>query len=169
MDFFIKSSDMNSKRPLKIIDLDIPLSEWSIDSIFGEEVPTLNSFQGKPLLIVFFSLGCPGCLGRAIPYANRVVYENGANINVVGIHTDFHHSGYSKDQFQKAKEEFYIRFPFYKDQEFDKSFTDYGAGGTPHWILLDSNGIVKYSLFGSDPNNALLKLDYKIAEVLAVE
>ena len=160
---------MNNNTPLKIIDIGEPLADWSLDTIFGEKVPNLNSYQGKPLLMLFFSLGCPGCLGRAIPYANRVVYENGDKMNVIGIHTDFHHIGYVTEQFQKAKEEFYIRFPFYRDHEFDKTFRNYGAGGTPHWILLDKDGIVKYSLFGSDPNNALLKLDYKIAEVLETQ
>ena len=158
---------MNNTPPLKTIKLNSTLSEWSLDTIFGEKVPSLNSYHGKPMLILFFSLGCPGCLGRAIPYANRIVYENSDYINVVGIHTDFHQTDFDTKQFIKAKEEFHIRFPFYRDQEFDKTFTDYGAGGTPHWIILDSEGIVKYSLFGSDPNNALLKLDYKIAEILA--
>lgn len=157
---------MAEKLPLKTIPLDTSLPDWSLDSIFSEDVPTLNSYLGKPLLIVFFSLGCPGCLGRAIPYANRVVYENGTLINVVGIHSDFHHHGYEYDAFAKAKEDLYIRFPFFKDRQYDMTFKNYGAAGTPHWILLDAYGKVKYSIFGSDPDNALLKLDYKIAEIL---
>lgn len=48
------------------------------------------------------------------------------------------------------------------------TFLDYGGGGTPHWILVDKEGNVAYSIFGSDPNNALLRLDLKIGELLDV-
>ena len=40
------------------------------------------------------------------------------------------------------------------------------AGGTPHWILVDESGAVVYSIFGSDPNNALLRLDLSMEELL---
>jgi hypothetical protein len=43
----------------------------------------------------------------------------------------------------------------------------YNAGGTPHWILVDKEGNLEYSIFGSDPNNALLRLDFKINELLS--
>ncbi len=36
---------------------------------------------------------------------------------------------------------------------------------TPHWILVDENTNLNYSIFGSDPNNALLRLDLKIQEL----
>ena len=159
---------MHTNR-LHLSELEIgkPLPEWFIEPIFGEEkVPTPADYRGKPLLILFFSLGCPGCLGRAVPYANRVVYENGTQINVIGIHTNFEGIEFEKARFEKAKADFYIRFPFYKDKNYDTTFLDYGAGGTPHWILTDAAGKAVYSIFGSDPNNALLRLDLKISEIL---
>ena len=131
-----------------------------------DSVPRTEDFTGKPLLILFFSLGCPGCLGRAIPYANRMVHELGEQINVLGIHTNFEGVDFSKERFTRAKEEMFIRFPFYKDYNFETTFTTYGAGGTPHWVLTDKAGTVVYSIFGSDPNNALLRLDYKINELI---
>ena len=131
-----------------------------------EILPKIDNFLGKPLLILFFSLGCPGCMGRAVPYANRVVYENGAKINVVGIHTNFEGIEVSLEKFKSAKEEHYFRFPFYKDYNYDTTFLNYGAGGTPHWVLADEKGIAVYSIFGSDPNNALLRLDYLINELI---
>lgn len=157
----------NNRLNLSQIEIGNVLPDWSIESIFNEDVlPTPSDYAGKPLMILFFSLGCPGCLGRALPYANRLVYEQGEKINVMGIHTNFEGIDFSIDQFEKAKEDFYIRFPFYKDKNYDTTFLNYGAGGTPHWILVDENGYVEYSIFGSDPNNALLRLDLKINEVL---
>ena len=111
-----------------MIELGRQISEWSIESISDSEVPTLESYRGKPLLILFFNLGCPGCKGRALPFANWVNIEYKDKINVLG-------------------------------------FINYGAGGTPHWILVDENTNLNYSIFGSDPNNALLRLDLKIQEL----
>lgn len=148
------------------IELYKPLPEWSITPILNTEAPSVRSFLGKPLLILFFSVGCPGCLGRAIPYANRIVYEKGDQIDVLGIHSQFEQKTIPLAQFKQLQEELYIRFPFFEDDNKKETFTRYGAGGTPHWILLDAQGIVQYSIFGSDPNNALLRLDLKINEVL---
>ena len=116
--------------------------------------------------MLMFSLGCPGCLGRAIPYANRVVYEKPETIQVLGIHTSFDEVDFTENQFELAKKNYHIRFPFYKDAHYHDTFYKYGAGGTPHWILTDAKGVVVYSLFGSDPNTALLRLDLKINELL---
>lgn len=157
----------NNRLNLSQIELGKILPNWSIEPIFGEEsVPMVKDYFGKPLLILFFSLGCPGCLGRAVPYANRIVFEKGEKINVVGIHTNFEGLDFEQERFEKAKEELYIRFPFFKDLNYNTTFLNYGAGGTPHWILTDKNGNLMYSIFGSDPNNALLRLDLKITELL---
>lgn len=143
-----------------------PLPEWQLETIFGDEVPSLADFRGKPFLILIFSLGCPGCLGRAIPYANRIVYERGDELPVIGIHTNYQAFKYKVSDFEKAREEFYIRFPFFSDYNYDTTFLKYGAGGTPHWLLVDKNSILDYSIFGSEPNNALLRLEYMIGETL---
>ena len=156
----------NNRLALSLLEIGAPLPPWSLETILGDDLPELSAYLGKPLVLLFFSLGCPGCLGRAIPYGNRLVYEKGDKLNVLGIHTNFEGIDFDRDKFAKAKEKYHIRFPFYKDENYDTTFLDYGAGGTPHWILLDQEGLVQYSIFGSDPNNALLRLDYKIAELL---
>ena len=159
----------NNRLNLSQVELGKPLPEWSLESIFEYEVPAVKEFQGKPLLILIFSLGCPGCLGRAIPYANRIVYENAEQINVIGIHTNFEGLDIDNEKFYAAKEEFYLKFPFYKDFNYDTTFLNYGAGGTPHWILVNEEREVVYSIFGSDPNNALLRLDLKMNEIFEIQ
>lgn len=156
----------NNRLLLSEVEIGKSLPEWKLDTIFGDEVPSVASFKGQPLLILFFSLDCPGCLGRAIPYANRILYEQGENMKVVGIHSYMGSKKIEVEKFEKAKEEFYMRFPFYADHNYDTTFLRYGAGGTPHWILVDGDGVVQYHIFGSDPNNALLRLDYMIGETL---
>lgn len=157
---------INNRLQLNEVEIGKPLPEWQIETIFGDEVPTVQSFRGKPLLILIYNLGCPGCLGRALPYANRIVYEQGDAISVIGIHSGYSSRKFDLKKFEDAKNEFYIRFPFYSDFNYDTTALRYGAGGTPHWILIDKDGIVQYSIFGSDPNNALLRLDYMISETI---
>jgi len=142
------------------------LPNWELAPIFETGVPAITDFKGKPLLILFFNLGCPGCKGRALPFANKMVYENEDELNVLGIHTRFEGPEYTKEDFIKAKEDYYIRFPFYEDANLSATFNKYLAGGTPHWLLIDSEGLLQYSIFGSDPNNALLRLDFKIGELI---
>jgi len=146
-----------------------PLPPWKLLPILEDKVPKVEDYKGKPLLILFYYMGCNGCKGRALPYGNRIVYEN-KGVNVIGIHsrfnTKFNTKIYSKEEHQKVKKEFYVRFPIFDDYNDNYTFNKYKCGGTPHWILVDKNGVVVYSIFGSDPNNALLKLDLKIAEVL---
>lgn len=148
------------------MELNKNIPDWELLPIFDDSVPQLKDFKGKPLLILFFNLGCPGCKGRALPFANRVVVENGKKVNVVGIHTRFEGPEYSLQDFHNAKEDYFIRWPFYKDDGQTNTFHKYEAGGTPHWILLNAEGQLEYSIFGSDPNNALLRLDLKINELL---
>jgi chromate reductase len=142
-----------------------PLPEWALESVFGDEVPKVADFKGKPLLILFFYMGCLGCKSRAIPFANRTVYED-KGVQVLGIHTRFEGKSYTDEALKAAKEEYTIRFPFFRDKEHAQTFWKYQAPGTPHWVLIDENGIVNYALFGSEPNNALLRLDLKMAEIL---
>lgn len=141
------------------------LPEWSLLPISDGSPPSVSDFRGKPLLVLFFSLGCPGCKGRAIPYANRLLYEK-TNINIVGIHTRFEGRRFTDEELRLAKSEFFVRFPYFRDAESNKTYQRYGALGTPHWFLVDANGIVLQSIFGSDPNNALLRIDLKLKEIL---
>ncbi|MEO2053111.1 MAG: thioredoxin family protein, partial [Allomuricauda sp.] len=63
------------------MELNENIPDWELLPIFEDSVPQLKDFKGKPLLILFFNLGCPGCKGRALPFANRVVFENGKKVN----------------------------------------------------------------------------------------
>ena len=151
---------------METFEIGKPLPQWHLKTIFGDGVPKIEDFRGKPLLILFFNLACPGCKGRAIPFANRIVYESGRQIHVMGIHTRFEGPEISQEDLKEAKEEFFIRFPYFADTGLAMTFYDYRAGGTPHWILTDENGVVIDSIFGSDPNRALLRLDLRIQEML---
>ena len=108
---------------MQALALNQHLPNWSLEALLDGEPPEPESFLGKPLLILIFSLGCPGCVGRAIPFANRMVYEYGDQLPVLGIHSNFEGVDFTKEEFQQAKEKYYIRFPFYRDQNFIRTFS----------------------------------------------
>ena len=143
-----------------------PLPDWHLEAIDNQPLPHLMDFKGRPLVILLFYLGCPGCMGRAIPFANNLVYKYGDQISVMGIHSNFEGPDYDDEEIQEMLKELYVRFPVYKDQGVATTFHDYQAGGTPHWILVDSKGIVYKSIFGSAPDRALLWLDYALQELI---
>lgn len=143
------------------------IKPWHIQSVENANVPHPSDFKGKPLLILFFYLGCPGCTGRAIPFANRMVHEHGDKINVLGIHSNFEGPEYGDGEIIAALESLHARFPFFRDSGLAATFHDYQAAGTPHWILVNRDGTVIRSIFGSDPDRALLRLDYAINEEIA--
>ena len=140
------------------------IQPWHLESLRNEKVPHHADFKGKPLLILFFYLGCPGCTGRAIPFANKMVYEHGDKISVLGIHSNVEGPEYSDDDIIGTLNSLYVRFPFFKDAGFATTFHDYQAAGTPHWILVNKDSKVIRSIFGSDTNRGLLRLDYAINE-----
>jgi len=151
---------------MDLLALGKKLPAWELETILGDQVPTIEDYHGKALLILFFNLGCPGCKVRALPYANRMVVERGDNLNVIGIHTCFHGPEHPLEAFVAAKEKYFVRFPFFKDADQRSTYDKYAAGGTPHWLLCDAQSILQYSIFGSDPDNALLRLDLRISEIL---
>lgn len=139
---------------------------WHLEPLGQKEVPSPADHIGKPLLILFFYLGCPGCIARAVPFANRMAFEHGERISILGIHSNTEGPEYTDEEIMEKLEALHVRFPVFRDAGFATTFFDYQAAGTPHWILANSEGRVVRSIFGSDVNRALLRLDYAINEEL---
>ena len=92
----------NNRLQLSQVTVGQKLPNWSLEPLLGMAPPDLSKQQGKAMLVLFFSLGCPGCLGRAIPYANRMVFENKDWLDVIGIHSNFNGMDFSEKKFQDA-------------------------------------------------------------------
>lgn len=138
------------------------LPDWEIKSLDYRPAPSLHHFEGQPLLILFFNLGCIGCRGRAIPYAVRFS-ELYPHLQVVGIHSNFAGIDYLPGQISSFLYHQGISFPVFQD-EGKKTFDKYQAEGTPHWLLVSSEGILLKSVFGS-MGNAIHRLDYGLTEL----
>lgn len=134
---------------------------WQLSTLDSEDKPDVRDYYGKPTVMFFFNLGCHGCMTRGLPLANEIAKQY-PEVQVVGIHTNFEAMSYEKDSVQTAMQEQGIQFPVYYDDG-HATYSAYQAGGTPHWILLDEQGAIERSIFGSQPN-AVTRLSYSLME-----
>jgi len=139
------------------------LPEWLAFDLDGKPAPPLDAFLGRPLLILVYSIGCPGCKARALPFARDLAAWQ-PRFQVIGLHTRL--EGPESSPAQVAEVSSVYRLPFTVYQDIDHvSYDALRAEGTPHWILADAEGQVVRSIFGSMPN-ALQRLDLAVRELL---
>jgi len=136
---------------------------WHLRAL--DEAPPAHpiDLKGRPLLLLFFSVGCPGCKSRAIPLSLNVrkVYPE---VQLAAIHTSIDGLKYSPAQIEGVRQLLRIPYPIWID-EGNQTFHAYQAEGTPHWVLIDAEGIVQKSIFGSMPD-AQARLDYSLREMM---
>ena len=135
---------------------------WKIKPLDDSKIPMLEDFKGGALLLLFFNIGCPSCLGRAVPNALKLEKEF-PGLKILGVHTCFEGRAYPSDQIRLNLDRLKVEFPIVVDDGHE-TWSAYDAGGTPHWVLINENGEIVKSIFGSMPNS-LQRLDYSIIEL----
>ncbi len=145
----------------KALEIGETLPDWQVQTADGQQV-TREQFFGQPLLILFYHLGCLGCIGRALPFARKLAVAY-PDLQIVGIHTRFEGLQYNTEDVLAQAESTQLPFPIFFDKG-HRTYDMYGAEGTPHWILLDANGQLFRSIFGSMAN-ARQRLDYALMEI----
>jgi len=135
---------------------------WQVTNLDDAHRVERADYQGKPTLAIFFNIGCHGCMARGLPVAQNIK-EQYPEINVVGIHSSFGAIGRDPEQVKAELKPYDLSFPILLDDG-HVTYDAYQADGTPHWILLDENGQVQKSIFGSMPN-ALQRLEYSLIEL----
>ncbi|MEM6765848.1 MAG: hypothetical protein AAF824_07280 [Bacteroidota bacterium] len=138
-----------------------PLPSWKVTPLTKENPPNVEAYFGGYLLILFFSVECPGCVGRALPLSRELQLAY-PMVNMLGIHTSFKSLKYSIAQIKGVLRLQAVSYPVYLDQE-NKTYSLYGAEGTPHWLWVNPVGIVEKSIFGS-MGNAQQRLWNTLAE-----
>lgn len=138
------------------------LPEWQLTTLHGEPAPALSSLRGRPILLLFWGLGCPGCKTRALP-VTRQMQEQYPELHLVGVHSPLDGPKYSPRQINEMQLLHRLSYPMYQDSDDNATFKAYGAEGTPHWILIDEEGKLLRSVFGSMPGH-IQRLDYLLRE-----
>ncbi|MDO5522417.1 MAG: redoxin domain-containing protein [Bacteroidia bacterium] len=138
------------------------IKEITVKSLDGETVDIAEIYRGKNLLILFFNIQCLGCVGRAIPLAYDYLHEF-KNLNVTAIHTPFGKEIVTQEDIINVFTRKKLPFPIYFDIE-KTNYEKFECEGTPHWILMDKQGNVTRSIFGSQ-ENAQTRLLYALEEL----
>ena len=142
--------------------LNQPAPAWRLDPEWANDVTDVADLTGKWSVLLFFNVGCAGCTGRAIPFTREIV-ERYPGVNVVAIHTDFE-STTSAERLQIIADDFGLPYPLVRDGG-KATFEAYAAEGTPHWVILDPQGNVHKSIFGS-LGTTLQRIEYTLTEAL---
>jgi thiol-disulfide isomerase/thioredoxin len=149
-------------RNLKTIKVQSKTEEIIVKSLDGNVINLREIYWGKPLLILFFNIQCLGCVGRAIPLAYDYLQEF-KNLNVIAIHTTFGKEVVTKDDIINIFTHKELPFPIYFDIE-KTNYEKFEGEGTPHWILMDKEGNVTRSIFGSQ-DGSQTRLIYALEEL----
>jgi hypothetical protein len=104
--------------------------------IQGQGVKSLADLRGKPVLVEFWGINCPPCVGAAVPGALKKLEEFGSDLEVIFIESQGHKReeltafGLTMKWFGKGGR-WTTEAPFQT-----------GSNGIPNYVLLDVNGKV---------------------------
>lgn len=131
--------------------------DWNVsDWINGDPGPLPNQ-RGRIVVIHFFQLWCPGSNDISIPLMNEwsEKWADRDDVMVVSIHTVFEgHDVQTPDRLRAFIREKQIRHPVgidkYSGPDSDTPITmnRFNTGGTPHVVIVDKEGQVRFSHFG---------------------
>ena len=132
---------------------------------------TLESQQGRVVVLHTFQMLCPGCVSHGLPQALRIhrLFPQD-KVSVIGLHTVFeHHEVMGPQALRVFLDEYRIPYPVGIDQADPASpvpltMQAYGLRGTPSLVIFDPQGQVRLSHFGEIDD---LQLGGVIGQLLA--
>lgn len=133
---------------------------------------TIDTLQGKVVVVFAFQMLCPGCVQYSLPQAKRVYsLLDEAKVKVIGLHSVFeHHSANTDDILKAFIFENRIGFPIGIDMPSNnqsplpKTMTAFNMEGTPTLLLFDKQGRLRKQKFGHEDD---LKLGIEIMSLIA--
>lgn len=117
--------------------------------------------KNKLNLVLFYNTNCLGCTGRAIPLAYDLQKEYDF-IELIVVHSNFRPQPFEAEEVLSVFVDQKSPIPIYREEK-HALFSHFDCDGTPHWLILDDEGEVKHSIFGSQ-DGAQIKLGYAIQE-----
>ncbi|MCB0076372.1 MAG: TlpA family protein disulfide reductase [Anaerolineales bacterium] len=109
---------------------------------------SLDDLRGDPALLLFWNIGCAGCVGRALPFAVELAKQF-PSLQIVAIHSVFPpRPTQPQREVQRVADHYALPFVVALDDG-DTHYRAFGAEGTPHWVILNEEGAIYRSFFGS--------------------
>jgi len=147
--------------------------ELVVERWFNTPQPiSLDRLRGRPVLLHTFQMLCPGCVAHAIPQVQRIARMlRDTELVVIGLHTVFeHHAAMTPVSLEAFLHEYRINYPVGVDAAgahgpVPQTMAAYGLQGTPSTLLIDRQGLIRYSGFGQEDDIAIgLRLGLLLAE-----
>lgn len=129
-----------------------------------KELDLIKTFNGKPILIIIYNNQCLGCTGRAIPLAYEYQQEF-KNLQVIGIHSNFGNNTITEKDIKSIFTIDELPFPIYIDND-HKVYDQFESEGTPQWVLINREGFLYRSIFGSQTGSQN-RLNYALEDLCA--
>ena len=132
--------------------------EWNATTWLNTATPmSLELLRGKVILLHAFQMLCPGCVSTSLPQVKRVAeHFKDAPLQVIGMHTVFeHHSAMEEISLRAFLHEYGVRHPVgidmpgLKGNPMPQTMQAYGMRGTPTTILIDADGRIRRTTFGT--------------------
>ena len=130
------------------------------------EINLMAKYKGKNLLLIIYRNQCLGCSGRAIPLAYDFQKEF-KDLQVIGIHTNFGNTKTTKEEIHSIFTIDELPFPIYIDEK-HQVYDQFNSEGTPQWLIINHEGILFRSLFGSQ-EGAQIRLKYALENVMNIK
>ncbi|MDG4945680.1 redoxin domain-containing protein [Weeksellaceae bacterium KMM 9713] len=139
------------------------INNIKLKDLEGNAVDLMQKYANENLLIIIYNNDCMGCTGRGIPLAYDF-QQKYPSIKVVGIHSDFPNREGTKENINAIFTSGEAPFPIFIDEN-HKVYDQLEADGTPHWLLINKNGELYKSIFGSQ-DGAQNRLFYSLESML---
>lgn len=135
---------------------------WQISRWFNSPPLTLDSLRGRVVAAHAFQMLCPGCATHALPQMKRLQQTFPVEqLAVIGLHTVFeHHAVQGPAALEAFLHEYRYSFPVGVDAHTDgdplpQTMRAYAMEGTPTLLLIDAQGNLRETHFGSIDDLAL--------------
>jgi thiol-disulfide isomerase/thioredoxin len=135
-----------------------PAEDWKVSAWLNGDPGSLYDHRGQVVLIGFVQLWCPGSQEFSIPLLQRwsELYGDREEVVLVLVHSVFEgHDQQSPERLREFIHENGISLPVGIDA-YDDAYENvpvtmrrYDAGGTPHLAIVDKEGLLRFTHFGT--------------------
>jgi thiol-disulfide isomerase/thioredoxin len=134
-----------------------PAPDWEVSAWLNDDPGALRDHRGQVVVIGFFQLWCPVSREFSIPLLQRwrALYGDREDVVVIFLHSAFEgHDYQSPQRLRKFIRDNGILLPVGLDayDDADKqvpvTMRRYEAGGSPHLVIVDKDGMLRFTHFG---------------------
>lgn len=141
------------------------IAYW-IDGQGAETQVNLSDYNNKVVYLLAFQSWCPGCHSKGFPTLKAIKdkYKDQQDVEFLVVQTVFEgHGSNTVEKLKSTQKKYELDIPFGHDPGTHSTYPDlmtkYQTGGTPWVIIIDKEGVIRYSHFHIEERQASNLLD----------